>query len=88
MENVVGLQYTGTGFFDLSANNGLGEYKGYFVVLRPGQENAAQDKLRAFSSAGAKNAMRVRDGVIALTRKQAEERVEAIRRKLAEIEGK
>lgn len=88
MENVVGLQYTGTGFFDLSANNGLGEYKGYFVVLRPGQETAAQDKLRAFSSAGAKNAMRVRDGVIALTRKQAEERVEAISRKLAEIEGK
>ena len=88
MDNVVGLQYTGTGSFDLSANNGLGEYKGYFVVLRPGQETAAQDKLRAFSSAGAKNAMRVRDGVIALTRKQAEERVEAIRRKLAEIEGK
>lgn len=87
MENVVGLQYTGTGFFDLSANNGLGEYKGYFVVIKAGQESDARDKLRAFSSAGAKNAMRVRDGVIALTRKQAQERAEAIRRKLAEIEG-
>lgn len=88
MENVVGLQYTGTGYFDLSANNGLGEYKGYFVVLKPGQESDARDKLRAFSSAGAKNAMRVRDGVIALSLRQAEDRIEQIRRKLEELEGK
>ncbi len=88
MEQVVALQYTGTGFFDLAANNGLGEYKGYFVVVKAGQENEAQDKMRAFGSAGAKNAMRVRDGVIALSLKQAEDRIMHIRRKLDEIEGK
>ena len=87
-QQIVGLKYTGTGFYDPTANNGLGEYKGYFVLVRPGQDNATQDKMRAFSSAGTKNGVRVRDGVIALTRKQAHERLVQIERKLAELEGK
>ena len=84
MENVVGLKFTGSGFYDAAANNGLGEYKAYMVVVKEGHEGEAQDKLHAFASAGVKNAMKVRDGVIAMSRRQIEERIAQLEKKLAE----
>lgn len=84
MEHVVGLKYAGGGFFDPNSNNGLGEYKAYFVLVKEGHESEAQDKMRAFGSAGVRHATRVRDGVIAMSRKQIDQRLLQLREKLIE----
>jgi hypothetical protein len=88
MENVVGLKYSGSGFYDANANNGLGEYKAYMVVVKEGHEGEAQDKMRAFASAGTRNGTRVRDGVIAMSRKQLEHRIAQLDKLIAEAEAK
>lgn len=79
-EKVLGMRFAGDGYFDPQANNGLGEYKAYMVLVKEGHEAEAQDKMRAFGSAGIKHGMRVRDGVVALSRKQIEQRIETLRR--------
>lgn len=82
MDRVIGLKFSGDGFFDPNANNGLGEYKAYMIVVREGHEGEAQDKMRAFSSSSARHATRVRDGVIAMSLKQVEERLLQLRAKM------
>lgn len=84
MHQVTTLQCSGAGFYDAQANNGLGEYKAYFIVVKDGHENEAQDRARAFASAGVKGGLRVRDGVIAMSRKQIEQRMTQLREKLAQ----
>lgn len=86
MEQVVGLKFTGNSYFDANANNGLGEQKAYFLVVREGHEQDAADKMRAFSSAGVKGAVRIKDGVIALSRRQIEQRIKQLKEKLGEGE--
>lgn len=78
---VLGMKFSGDGYFDAKANNGLGEYKAYMVLLREGHQADAEDRLRAFGSAGIKNGVRVRDGVVALSLKQIDMRI-------AMLEGK
>lgn len=84
MERVVGMKFSGSGFYDANANNGLGEYKAYMILVKEGHEGEAQDRARAFASAGVKNAMRVRDGVVAMSRKQIEQRIAQLEQKLTE----
>lgn len=86
MEQAVSLKYTGGGFFDTNANNGIGEYKAYMVVVKEGHENEARDKMRAFGSAGMRHGTRVRDGVIAMSRKQIEQRIAQLDKLIAEME--
>ena len=81
MEKVPGMKFSGDGFFDPEANNGLGEYKAYMVIVKQGHESEADDKMRAFASAGIRNAMRVRDGVVAMSRRQIEQRLAQLRSK-------
>lgn len=82
MEHVVGLKYAGGTFYDQNANNGLGEHKAYFVLVKEGHENEAEDKMRAFGSAGTRHGTKVRDGVIAMSRKQMEQRLVQLHDKL------
>lgn len=84
MEKLVGMKFSGEGYFDRNANNGLGEYKAYMVLVKEGHENEANDKMRAFGSAGIRHAMRVRDGVVAMSLKQIDMRIAQLEAKIHE----
>lgn len=84
MDRVVGMQFSGSGFFDPNANNGIGEYKAYMILVKEGHEAEAANNARAFASAGIKSATRVRDGVVAMSRKQIQQRIAQLEQKLAE----
>lgn len=86
-EKVLGMKYSGNCYFDERANNGLGEYKAYMVLVKEGHEADARDKMRAFSSAGIKNGIRVRDGVVALGLKQIDMRLKALEEQIRIARG-
>ena len=87
MEKVVGMEFSGKTYFDPKANNGLGEHKALFVLVKEGHESEAADKMRAFSSAGIKHGVHMRDGVVAMSIKQIDTRLEQLRHRLDEIKG-
>ena len=87
MEKVVGMEFTGKTYFDPQANNGLGEHKALFVLVKEGHESEAEDKMRAFTSAGIKHGVHMRDGVVAMTEKQIEMRISQIEEILANVKG-
>lgn len=86
-EKVIGMKFSGDGYYDPNANNGLGEYKAYMIIVKEGHEAEANDKMRAFASAGIRAATRVRDGVVAMSRKQIEMRIAQLKAK-QEQEGR
>ena len=77
---VLGMKFSGDVFYDDKSNNGLGEFKAYMVLVKEGHEADAQDRMCAFSSSGIKNGIRVRDGVVALSRKQIDMRISMLRK--------
>ncbi len=83
---VLGMKFAGEGFYDPKDNNGLGGYKAYMVLVKEGHESEAQDKMRAFGSAGIKNGIRVRDGVVALSKKQIDMRISMLEKAQSEQE--
>ena len=88
MEKVVGMEFSGKTYFDPQANNGLGEHKALFVLVKEGHESEAADKMRAFTSAGIKHAVHMRDGVVAMSKKQIALRVEQIDLEIAKLQGR
>lgn len=64
---------------DKTANNGLGEHKAHFAVVREGRENEADSIVKAYSSAQGKGMVRVRDGVVAMNEKQVQQRIETLK---------
>lgn len=72
------LEFTGRLGFDPEAREGLGEPIAYMVWVVEGHEAEAASLKKAFGSASAKPELRVRDGIVSLTKTQLEERAAQI----------
>lgn len=71
------MKFTGNTFLNEEANNGLGEFQARFVVVKPGQEQEAQNIMNAFHSTAGRG-VRIRDGVVGLGEKALNSRIEQL----------
>jgi hypothetical protein len=78
MSDIKGYLYVGKGHDD-HANNGLGADVARFVIVHKGRETEATNLARAFQSAGAKDHLRVRTGVIQWRADQVDEQIEKLK---------
>ncbi len=71
------MQFTDTAFWSPAADDGRGAYQARFVIVHPGREQEAESLMKAFKSSNARG-VRIRDGVVALSEKQLNERIEQL----------
>lgn len=71
------MKFTGNTFRNDDANNGLGEFQARFVVVKPGQEQEAENLMNAFHSTAGRG-VRIRDGVVGLGEKALHSRIEQL----------
>ena len=71
------MKLTGNTFLNEEANNGMGEFQARFVVVKPGQEQEAQNIMNAFHSTAGRG-VRIRDGVVGLGEKALNSRIEQL----------
>lgn len=76
-QDKVTMKFTGNTFLNEDANNGLGEFQARFVVVKPGQEQDAENLMNAFHSAGGRG-VRIRDGVVGIGEKELHRRIDQL----------